>query len=81
MRDNFVTLLQCYSSIYNHIFTRISTYIIYIYKYIYYIRNICETKLIVFFNCNTETCNTHCPDMDNYLNFCKRLRANFNQFL
>ena len=48
MRDNFVTLLQCYSSIYNHIFTRISTYII---------------------------------DMDNYLNFCKRLRANFNQFL
>lgn len=48
MRDNFVTLLQCYSSIYNHIFTRISTYILYIYKYIYYIRNICETKLIVF---------------------------------
>lgn len=46
MRDNFVTLLQCYSSIYNHIFTRISTYIIYI--NIYNIRNICETKLIVF---------------------------------
>ena len=44
MRDNFVTLLQCYSSIYNHVFTRISTYILYIYN----IRNICETKLIVF---------------------------------
>ena len=46
MRNNFVTLLQCYSSIYNHIFTRISTYIIYI--NIYNIRNIFETKLIVF---------------------------------
>ena len=80
MRDNFVTLLQCYSSIYNHIFTRISTYIIYILIYILY-KKYLRDQIDCFFNCNTETCNTHCPDMDNYLNFCKRLRANFNQFL
>ena len=47
MRDNFVTLLQCYSSIYNLFLPKL-VLILYIYKYIYYIRNICETKLIVF---------------------------------